>query len=539
MADITVEATAVAYRRGFHQDIEVFKGLEGEMVVDLTDQTLVMCDGETRGGHPMARADFRNTNTKNLATDAGHEGKNLAYADFSNGDLTYLMAEDSPIPGTKLAAWDLTNLQHNTEARKQARTEGILKEDYHLAATNLENLVHNNNSEADRKVTASILKEDYNLAADTGDNIHTDAANGLADLHRDTETYGKPLAYADMSNVNTVALAGTDSAGTGATVTGTPLAYNDFSNVDLSLTLADYELLENKVSSVTSSNIDFTHYPSTAALQNYTAQAMADTSATRALDNITDWNCATLPSDYVEYEPQMIQIDGGAGYEVGNFLTFNVTPSGGTAQDTISLQYQVDEVGENGAIVKMHQTADSARLTFTITTPVAVQDSEYSETVTTHATYNISTSDDHKTNYHGGELLKTDLTNITEALNILKVAPAIDAASTIRIDLDHTKSQVYPITIQNGTTATSITLLFPDVFSATARNAYVYELHITVGDVLPEITWLIGSNSTESNPPSEIRWLQEVTSPVEPRKTALYVFRQQQDKVIANYAGCY
>jgi len=46
----------VKFRRGTTADHEVFTGLEGEITVDTTKNTLVVHDGITAGGHPLAKS---------------------------------------------------------------------------------------------------------------------------------------------------------------------------------------------------------------------------------------------------------------------------------------------------------------------------------------------------------------------------------------------------------------------------------------------------------------------------------------------------
>lgn len=574
MAEVTVEATAVSFRKGSHEDVQLFKGLEGEMVVDLDDHAVVVCDGGKRGGYPMARADFSNTDTKWLAEPNQvpyHSGKNLSYFDFTNSNVRYLMngtviapsteQPDDPYTGKALMAWDLSNLHTNfTNADSVAYT---LRTDYHLAAANLSNYerIPQDMSVEERRIVADGIEADYYLSdCDARNMFTTQLAEGVegtvivdpdtgefientVPTNRDPLYYGKNLAYSDTSNVNTSDLVDPEIHTGKDPVTledngDKPLAYSDFSNVDLATTLHDYEILEHKVEHINSSTINHVYYPTTQALTNYTAQAMADTSATRALDNITSWKVAGLPSDYHEYTPIMTPSSGGSGYQVGDTLSFKVVPTGGTVQDTITLRYDVTEV-ENGAVTAIEFSADSDPLTFEVASPIYVQDNTTSSAIISKASYYLTTDEFPSVSYVGGDLLKTDLTNVSEALNILKVAPVTETAGSLRIDLNHAKSQVYPITIRDGVTDVSFTLIFPDEFDENAKNAYVYELHVTVGETLPNITWLIGTPSGTVDPTIPFRWIQYIPSPVDINKTALYVLRQQQGQVIANYAGSY
>lgn len=229
-------ATAVSRRYGSEAECNDFKGVLGEIVVDVTNKTLRVHDGETLGGIALAKADSSNVNTKNLATGAnvvgGHAGKNLLYS-------------------------DLTNL--------------------------------NNNAFSTADQISEFLSDNYSMANKNGENIDT---AGLAESSR---IFGKPLAYADLSNVDTSSstfanLAKKDMSNVDVTdIANKGIAKNDLSNVsvdniankgiaknDLSnisvtpsaLNTKDIQTVSNKTDSISSSSTS-TQYPSASAV--YTA----------------------------------------------------------------------------------------------------------------------------------------------------------------------------------------------------------------------------------------------------------------------------
>ena len=81
------DAVAVSFRKGTRDQHADFRGVEGEVTVDLTTPTLWVSTGDPDvPGTPLAREDMQNVNTANLANDSGtrHMGKNLLYEDLSN-----------------------------------------------------------------------------------------------------------------------------------------------------------------------------------------------------------------------------------------------------------------------------------------------------------------------------------------------------------------------------------------------------------------------------------------------------------------------
>lgn len=102
---------AVQRRRGASADHATFTGFDGEITVDTDKKTLVVHDGETAGGYPVAREDLSNVPTSEL--------ENLGFAkdDLSNVSSDNTLTSD-------LAKTDLSNVSVDTISDK-----GIAKDD--------------------------------------------------------------------------------------------------------------------------------------------------------------------------------------------------------------------------------------------------------------------------------------------------------------------------------------------------------------------------------------------------------------------------
>ena len=63
-------AVQVQYRRGTSAPVASFTGAHGEMVVDTTNNRVVIQDGSTAGGFPAAKLSEVVTNTRTQISDA-------------------------------------------------------------------------------------------------------------------------------------------------------------------------------------------------------------------------------------------------------------------------------------------------------------------------------------------------------------------------------------------------------------------------------------------------------------------------------------
>ena len=85
--------TAVQRRRGTTTEHTTFTGLEGEISVNTTKETLVVHDGATAGGFELARADGSNFIASSVDINGGTiDGTTIGASSASTGAFTSLSA---------------------------------------------------------------------------------------------------------------------------------------------------------------------------------------------------------------------------------------------------------------------------------------------------------------------------------------------------------------------------------------------------------------------------------------------------------------
>ncbi len=110
-----------------------------------------------------------------------------------------------------------------------------------------------------------------------------------------------------------------------------------------------------------------------------------------------------------------------------------------------------------------------------------------------------------------------------------EVLPAATAFTTV--DLVAPGAAIKEISVPAGLNTLTINLTVPTDSAATAT--WTYELHVAVGATIPFITW-------ETSNGSAISWLtNSYQQPESANKTAIFVFRWQNGKLIGNYGGSY
>jgi hypothetical protein len=92
--------TAVQLRRGTTAETATFTGLEGETTVDTTKTTLVVHNGSTAGGFPIAREDLANVSPTNLPTITG---------DATAADDKFLIYDQSALALKQITRAELNN----------------------------------------------------------------------------------------------------------------------------------------------------------------------------------------------------------------------------------------------------------------------------------------------------------------------------------------------------------------------------------------------------------------------------------------------
>ena len=209
-------AEAVSLRKGTYDENKVFSGVKGEVTYDVSHKTLWTHDGDTYNntgnGTELARADFEYAQVSNLGNNFGDN--NLAFANLSN--LT-------PIPDTSVA---------------QAK-QALYK--LHYMYDDLSNISTAGKNELDNLVGQEFAKISY-----VNDQIATRVKTDLTNFNTSIAagetgslpSGSKPLAYKDLSNINTTSLA----SGRSGTSGDKNLLYADLTNIPSSIasaTLAD------------------------------------------------------------------------------------------------------------------------------------------------------------------------------------------------------------------------------------------------------------------------------------------------------------
>ena len=338
MASI-VETTAVALRRGNHESNLNFRGVQGEVSVDLGTQTndgvlgtdnettLRLHNGITKGGIPMCRADMRNMTTEALAKDRGYLGdKNLAYADLSN-------VEQSASPSAINNLIDIL-------VRYGLITDETVQE--YLQAYALKNMSNVNTTD----LATSTGHLGKNLAYADTSNINTsDLTNSL--IHDGSAEKGKTLAYSDSSNLNTTQLTTTPFA-------GPALAKKDLSNVpssfweNLLINTYNVETKNNKDNIIPENDEDIVagHYPETSADKQYVDNAViSGTFLNKNFDN-----ASTFEPLYSNSIVQIYQYDAKPSYitDAGSNFVLDKKYPIMSLDNEVPLEVIVNTVDANG-----------------------------------------------------------------------------------------------------------------------------------------------------------------------------------------------
>jgi hypothetical protein len=103
-------AVQVQYRRGAATQVAGFTGAAGEMVVDTTNNRVVVQDGATAGGWPAAKLSEAITNTRTAVADANYTAlatdRSIAYTAITAARTVTLPASSSYPTGTRLTVFD-------------------------------------------------------------------------------------------------------------------------------------------------------------------------------------------------------------------------------------------------------------------------------------------------------------------------------------------------------------------------------------------------------------------------------------------------
>ena len=342
-------AEAVSLRKGTHDENRLFTGVKGEVTYDTNNKSLWTHDGDsynsTGNGTELARADFENCVVSNLATNFGDN--NLALANLSN--LT-------PIPDASVAVV------------KQALYK------LHYMYDDLSNISNAGKAELNNLFGQEFARITY-VDTQISTRVKTDlsnfntaiAAGDTAGLPSDS----KPLAYKDLSNINTTNLASGRSGISG----------------DKNLLYADLSNIPNSISSATLANVHSAGLQTTDKLidiNNASAYALDEYPTAISVKNKLD-SIINLPEVSVveskkqvyasysyeyQYTAQVVSGYGGTGYAQGDSVHLTTTTTEGTS---VTLQALIEEVND-GAIVSVRLQNDYGQETITQASVLVITD---------------------------------------------------------------------------------------------------------------------------------------------------------------------
>ena len=275
-----VNTTAVSIRKGSTEANNGFTGVLGEVTADLgmpddegrvygTDlhTTLRLHNGIDAGGIRMARADTRNITTEVLAENRETFGdKNLAYATLSNLEELNSSTQSGTINSIVdiFMNYGLANKDCRNVDTSDLATAGHGHSGENLAYANMSNVNTVN-------LASSTGHAGKNLAYADTSNINT--ANLVdTNIHTGDSSSGKPLAYADASNINTDNLAIDRGSAYGSPLLKADLtnaAENVFDNLFDDVYKVESTINKDTTIPNNTTDIQVNHYPETKAVKEY------------------------------------------------------------------------------------------------------------------------------------------------------------------------------------------------------------------------------------------------------------------------------
>lgn len=342
----TSKARAVSLRKGTKFQLASWTGGNlGEVTVDTTDSTLWVHMGDKQPGTPLARADLNNL------TAAGYNA--LAVGDETNGIIGFMRNDLSnasidvnsvPLILKKLeplgyALSDTTNINTADLVNPEKHTESQGKGNKPLAYADLSNV--DGSALIDDIPVNTFVK--YDLS-----NIRTSILGGTTPGLGNDE---KPLAFKDMSNVDTTDLATNTAVNHHA---GKNLMYSDLSNIDnlssqtiSTLNQSGLQLTANMVSIANATLV--TQYPTALSVkEQFNTVDSTFVAVNQRIDEVEQ----KVPSDPsstasgnpvyfsygYQYDYELTKDEGGSGYLVGDELSVG------------TLRIKVNEVTTGGVI---------------------------------------------------------------------------------------------------------------------------------------------------------------------------------------------
>lgn len=434
------EAKAVSFRKGTSTEHETFRGVEGEVTVDLTNKTVWVHKGDGNKGTPLARADFGNLEQTALnnggIADRGLTNINISEVSTVRDNLIslgYAYKDGSNLETSKIDTAGLA-----TASRSPTGTNK------NLAYSDLSNIIDTNyGNPAEAKANISTVlatnADDVFVRYDMS-NVQT---NILAGEFGTLPINQAPLAYKDLSNVDTTNLA------TNAGHTGTNLAYETLSNIDLDSTSLAHvwgegiQVNSNLISLNAADPANVNTYPTAISVK-------------QTIDNLnvlpnlpTESNLENLVLRGTYHFENTITPNGGSNYAVDDVVTIE--------SSVTSFDVKVSAVDANGAI-----TAITPDFTFTQEDRTEVNIPSTTTGSGTGATFTIASSrivPDTMPNYNWSELINSinvsfdNTSQITGYTNYIKPRGDVGNINTLTDAL-----QTLGLTLQDRKVITNIAI---------------------------------------------------------------------------------
>ena len=220
-------AKLLKLRRGTTTQHGSFTGAEGEVTVDTDKETLVVHDGSTAGGHPVAAEDMANVSSASIAgrlgTDSIATSKiaagalptdvTVASANIVNGTIATGDIADGAVTAAKIASQTITadriaaNAVGTSEIIDSAVTNGKLATDS-VTGSKIAAAAVNTSELADSSVSTAKIADDAVTAAKIADNTIT-AGQLATNCVNNDELGGNSVATINIidSNVTTAKIA--------------------------------------------------------------------------------------------------------------------------------------------------------------------------------------------------------------------------------------------------------------------------------------------------------------------------------------------
>jgi len=328
------DAQAVSFRKGTSVEHETFRGVEGEVTVDLTNKTVWVHKGDGNKGTPLARADFANLDQAALTNG------NIANRGLSNVVISEVSTVKDSLAPLGYAYKDFSNGEFDKADTTGLTTANRLHTgtNKNLAYADLSNINDNNYSNpAVAKAAISTV-----LATNNDDVfVRYDMSNAqteiLAGSSGTLPTGQKALAYQDCSNINTTNLA------TSTGHSGTNLAYATLENTSLDSTALAHiwnegiQINSNLINLNNADPLNTNTYPTAISVKQTidNLNVLPNLPSESAVENII------LRGTY-HFENEITINNGGTGYSIGDTITIE--------SSIASFDVEVANVDMNGAI---------------------------------------------------------------------------------------------------------------------------------------------------------------------------------------------